>query len=516
MDDEIPSEHVKTEISSPDSPATAKAFAKRFQELRVLRPELLRTTRASKALDHCGSALRVDCIEDLYWKSSMSSSISTFWSHSWHGDHRKKILTLLVLYNGRAAVSCGFFTALISMILFLFGGLPGLRRNERLEQASTWSLASGTVAASFALILWRSKERVFLDRICINQKDPDLKKKSIWSLPGLLKKSDKMLALWDDTWGERLWCLFELAAFLRSKAESEQKLDIKPTLIGPCCVAGFLTVFAIAVPFNTVPSNGQTRGVAVYVWLTLLGNVFGFLAVWALRRYFASVLALQEQLRSVSFERIRCQCCDLNHQWNGQELLCDREVVKACVVAWFGSQESFEESIRAEVSDAVVFDLQHHVFTRRRTCAVTSPLFWAFLDLSASWARVGGAGPELHEHFTRAASAAVEGLSFWLLVCPILVEYVVYLSRRFCRQATSPMREAFCNLGVLIMVLPLQALLFGCYWVLFRLNLPRLVISGVFAGEMLLVTAISSFIKVKAAKAAKASSASNGESTSNI
>ena len=49
------------------------------------------------------------------------------------------------------------------MILFLFGGLPGLRRNERLEQASTWSLASGTVAASFALILWRSKERVFLD-----------------------------------------------------------------------------------------------------------------------------------------------------------------------------------------------------------------------------------------------------------------------------------------------------------------------------------------------------------------
>ena len=41
------------------------------------------------------------------------------------------------------------------------------------------------------------------DRICINQKDPDLKKKSIWSLPGLLKKSDKMLALWDDTWGER-------------------------------------------------------------------------------------------------------------------------------------------------------------------------------------------------------------------------------------------------------------------------------------------------------------------------
>ena len=25
--------------------------------------------------------------------------------------------------------------------------------------------------------------------------------------------------------------------------------------------AGFLTVFAIAVPFNTVPSNGQTRGV---------------------------------------------------------------------------------------------------------------------------------------------------------------------------------------------------------------------------------------------------------------
>lgn len=42
--------------------------------------------------------------------------------------------------------------------------------------------------------------------------------------------------------------------------------------------------------------------VAVYVWLTLLGNVFGFLAVWALRRYFASVSGLHEA-REVVFGR---------------------------------------------------------------------------------------------------------------------------------------------------------------------------------------------------------------------
>ena len=49
---------------------------------------------------------------------------------------------------------------------------------------------------------------MFLDRICINQANKNMKTEAILSLAGLLRKSDTMLILWDPSWTTRLWCLF--------------------------------------------------------------------------------------------------------------------------------------------------------------------------------------------------------------------------------------------------------------------------------------------------------------------
>jgi hypothetical protein len=40
-----------------------------------------------------------------------AESIGTFWSHSWHGNQWKKILTLMTFYNGTAAIALGFVAA---------------------------------------------------------------------------------------------------------------------------------------------------------------------------------------------------------------------------------------------------------------------------------------------------------------------------------------------------------------------------------------------------------------------
>ena len=182
----------------------------------------MRTTAASSALG--ALALSQATTGELYHKSRPSSRIGTFWSHSWHGGRWKKIWTLLVLYNGRAAICCGFIVSFIMMLLFALGFLPGVKQNQYLETTSVWGLGSGSLAALVTLIIWRPRHRVFLDRICINQHDSKLKAAAICSLAGMLSRSDKMLVLWDPTWSERLWCLFEfLGKTTASRAASPCK-----------------------------------------------------------------------------------------------------------------------------------------------------------------------------------------------------------------------------------------------------------------------------------------------------
>ena len=162
-------------------------------------------TPVSRALERFAVALRFESDEDYYHKSHKSTKISTFWSHSWHGGPWKKVLTLVTIYNGTAAVSLAFLTGVLMMVLFSFRTLPGTDRGWIFGswEWSCWSTSSGFVVASLVLTCWRSQKGVFLDRICICQNDEDLKTEAILSLAGLLKNSDRMLILWDPTWTER-------------------------------------------------------------------------------------------------------------------------------------------------------------------------------------------------------------------------------------------------------------------------------------------------------------------------
>ena len=47
------------------------------------------------------------------------------------------------------------------------------------------------------------------------------------------------LVLWDVTFVERLWCIFELAGFLKSHAQLSSRVVIRPVLFGPCALAIF-------------------------------------------------------------------------------------------------------------------------------------------------------------------------------------------------------------------------------------------------------------------------------------
>ena len=230
-----------------------------------------------------------------------------------------KIFSLMMRYNGLPSVLMGTFTALAMGICFICGLLPGFSRlgaNDKADKAwSTWSLVIGFAAAVITFFLWRPQQLVFLDRICISENDVNLKTATIFSLAGILKKSDQMLVLWDPTWSERLWCVFELAAFLKSKeARKEALLIIRPTFLGPSSIFLFISAFLVMVPATTVPNAGFRYFLVVpLLGVFLLLFVMGYLIAAAFRAYFRSIETLKEKLSKISFKNTRCACCDLGH-----------------------------------------------------------------------------------------------------------------------------------------------------------------------------------------------------------
>jgi len=426
-------------------------LVERVAQMEVVNPEVLRVTPVCRALERFAIALRVGSAGDFYPKSRQTERISTFWSHSWHGGHWKKILAIITFYNGTAAVSLALFTGVLMMVLFSTGALPGFDRGwfDKSWLWSCWSTFSGFVVASLAMIFWRPQTGVFLDRICISQNDNRLKTEAILSLAGLLKNSDNMLILWDPTWTERLWCLFELAAFLKSKKTQEQHLMVRPIFMGPLSILAFLTFFAMAVAMATAPVDHIRTVVTLMVAIASSFCAVAFPTASTVRSYFRDLDTMKLQLLSISVDSTRSSCCDHNHTTpSGGAMLCDRKIVKECVKTWFGSESSFEDKVRTEVLEILNRDLTEKVFSTPWALAVSSPLMLAFMDVSASWTSVNHLWEaELWSH--PAIALLLEGLVLWLLFVPPTKDVLILLLRLGRRRPRSTCLELLKNALVL-------------------------------------------------------------------
>ena len=444
--------------------------------MEILKPEAMRATRAHKAFKNCARALRKTNTDNLYAEGFTSERISCFWSHSWHGRLWMKIFTLMMRYNGLPSVLLGSFTALIMAILVSCDLLPRIQSGW--APWSMWTLGSGFAASVITFCFWQPWQLIFLDRICINEKDQYQKAASIFSLAGILKRSDEMLVLWDATWGDRLWCLFELAAFLKSKDASEQVLCIRPTFVGPCSIVMFIGSFIVLSPLTSIPTPQPNPAAFVYffaVFLFLL-VISAYFVIAAFRGYFRSVEALKAKLQNISFDDTRCLCCDLDHVLEGKNMLCDRQYLKECVSIWFGSQEAFENYVRSAVLETVVSGLQETIFTRGWSLSVSLPVIWAFLDLTASLFAGG--------HMKMAIAHLIEGLMLWLIGIPILTDLWLFLSCRSCQHGASTFLEVLENLKVALVGVAYCCFAVGS-WTLLCFACPvheRLSGTGVFAG----------------------------------
>jgi len=345
------------------------------------RPDIIQCVWASQALACFGRAFRSAGSKGR--ESFPTDHIQEFWSHSWHGNKWHKVLTAIYLCNGMMAAAVASLGALLLWTFVAWSHLPTEPLNWWREQpaASFWCTGASIALYCWALFFLQRRRRVFLDVLCIDQQDTSLKAAGLVSMGAFLKCSDSMLVLWDPSYTHRLWCVFELAAYLHSRPADKVKLIIRPTILGPVFVSFPVALFFFILVTGLIPT-----GQHAIMWpLMGLASYVGFYKSCSmLREYWRSVELLEKQVAGFTATKSLCWCCSTNHKdESGGTMVCDRQIVFRCIVAWFGSLENFETRVRTDVLECLVDQLSKQIFTYKQCAVAGLPWFWSSFDSSA-------------------------------------------------------------------------------------------------------------------------------------
>ena len=211
--------------------------------------------------------------QSLYDLSQDVEEIDAFVSHSWRDPRLVKFLSLAIHFRGWNAMIWALVPAALAFAIQHYLAMTGQLEGIVLDPDSNLKMSGiGHVVwgVSFVYMLfagaptpWR-RPYCFLDRLCIHQTDATLKRRGIDSLGGFLAHSKRMVVVYSSSYITRLWCVFELAAKVRTHGVGA--IDLMPTAactaIGTPCVmcmasSAVLPLSALAGPARP-PSSGAT------------------------------------------------------------------------------------------------------------------------------------------------------------------------------------------------------------------------------------------------------------------
>ncbi|CAE7202507.1 unnamed protein product [Symbiodinium sp. CCMP2592] len=356
-----------------------ESFVQFMVEMKATRPSILRGIPVHPFLQQAPRKWprnRKDS-EQLYRLSQVVTRFDEFWSHSWRTKAWLKYLNILYLHNSRPAFVVGMFCASAAFFFCRAGIVP-----VRIAGApnSFWCSVAGAVGYYSTLLFWRRSKLAFLDIACINQKDHASKVEGMLSIGAFLKNSQSLLVLWDETYVSRLWCVFEMAAFLHSKGlsvEAEDCLAVCPVFVGP-------TLLVAQLSLSILMAASLTMGFALVSYVLIFQATLALpcflLLAYVVLAHCHSIDVVQSQVSSFTIEDASCHCCSRGLC----ETICDRMLIVRCIEAWFGSVDKFEAAVRGEVRRTLVHQLANNIFSYWRMVHALCPLLWFFLDLMSA------------------------------------------------------------------------------------------------------------------------------------
>merc|ERR1719305_254298 len=93
----------------------------------------------------------------------------------------------------------------------------------------------------------QTNSTVFLDCLCINQVENELRKEGIYSIGGFVDRSKAMLLIWSKPYLTRKWCVFEMAACISTASACERHIEFAPLYIELSCLIIFLFTWMLCV-----------------------------------------------------------------------------------------------------------------------------------------------------------------------------------------------------------------------------------------------------------------------------
>jgi hypothetical protein len=163
--------------------------------------------------------------------SKPTNHIDEFFSHSWSSSSTLKWLSLCLHHNSVAAVVACLLVGVLAIIGETIGELyilPAKQRcgfNGDLQYISPGPYAAAYFTFLFVLCFRSSmlnlvrEPTMFFDKACIEQADSGRRQAALDHIPEFLRCSSKLLVCYDNDgkYFKRLWCAFELAAFVKKE-----------------------------------------------------------------------------------------------------------------------------------------------------------------------------------------------------------------------------------------------------------------------------------------------------------
>ncbi|CAE7037672.1 ABCF5 [Symbiodinium natans] len=268
-------------------------------------------------------------------------------------------------------------------------------------------------------------QTIFLDKLCIAQHDEALKEKGILGLAAFLHRSDKLLVLWSPRYFARLWCVYEIATFMKDRHRAKSILFI------PVKMASLFFLYSASwhvLTYCYYMVDDAADGRSLLQQTVIVAPVFATICAIVIPCAYAlgigmmkDVEELPAQLRSFDVRRAACACCTFPqhlHPETGRGIPCDRALVLRMLHKWYGSPDQDEDGYLEQFNSLVRCELAPQILgqVNRTPCysfyVVAAPNVPFLAYYIPRWFQLAPAGAS----FTHLAVWALRHLMGWAIL----------------------------------------------------------------------------------------------------
>lgn len=307
------------------------------QSLRTFRTLGLEHLLRTWPLGGC-SGVTSEVWDRLGSKTTITSQYDIFLSHAWESSSWLKIAALAIRYNSEGAV---VVSILECYILQQWCGL-----------AAYLCIIIPCIIFPFCLRWGTIRGGAFFDRCCIPQGDVQEKNSCLLAMPEYLARSKKLISMWDEAYQSRLWCIFELAVFVKQHGiNCIEVWTLRSVEFGTYF---FCTSLVFWVGHSVVDDANELAAVGVDLIFSFIHTIYvSFCFYPCIKRYLKHGIVM-------GVERLRCS------------LTCDRHVLLAHIRALYGNYTSFDQQVVPLMED-LILNMKGAPFALRLTIAAILP-----------------------------------------------------------------------------------------------------------------------------------------------